>query len=295
MGINFINYDGIKGFTNSYEKVRKFLIEINQKRIVNENFLWARWEWMHSLTRYMDVESLSNIGLWMEGNKIVALATYELEMGYCYFISEDSYEYLKSDMLSYAKENLAKEGNVMALINDTDREFQKIAVAQGFYPTQKKEKTSVIDVDSTISYQLPDGFTIHSLAEGFDKYKLNRCKYRGFNNGEELSEDESIARDEDYSGPNLNKHIHIYLTAPDDSYVAYCGSWYDNRTNYAYIEPVCTDPLYRKIGCGRAVVLEAVKRCGELGAKQAFVGSSQQFYYNIGFYPYSNYTWWSQK
>ena len=38
-------------------------------------------------------------------------------------------------------------------------------------------------------------------------------------------------------------------------------------------------------GLGKAVVLEAVKRCGQMGAKTALVGSSQQFYYNIGFYP----------
>lgn len=295
MGIIFKNYNGKNGFTGSYEKVRDFLIQINHNKIVNANFLWARWEWMHSLTRYMEANVLPNIGLWMDGDKIVGLVTGELDMGFGYFISDPSYDYLKSDMLSYARKKLAKDDNFKALIKDTDREFQKIALMQGFYPTKEGEKTAVIDISDTISYQLPKGFTIHSLADGFDEYKLNRCKYRGFGNGEEMPEGESASRNEDYSGPNFNKNTHIYLTAPDGGYAAYCGSWYDEKTNYAYIEPVCTDPLYRKMGCGKAVVLEAVKRCGLLGAKKAFVGSSQQFYYNIGFYPYSNDTWWSAK
>jgi len=110
-----------------------------------------------------------------------------------------------------------------------------------------------------------------------------------------MTEGESIERHEDLLGPNLNKSIFTYLTAPDGGYVASCGPWYDKTTDYAHIEPVCTDPLYRKMGCGKAVVLEAVKRCGLLGAKHVFVVSSQQFYYNIGFYPYSNDTWWSVK
>ncbi|HBP38077.1 MAG TPA: GNAT family N-acetyltransferase, partial [Clostridiales bacterium] len=56
-----------------------------------------------------------------------------------------------------------------------------------------------------------------------------------------------------------------------------------------------TDPAYRKMGLGRAAVLEAIRRCGVLGARRAFVGSSQQFYYSIGFRPYATSTFWVRK
>jgi predicted N-acetyltransferase YhbS len=49
------------------------------------------------------------------------------------------------------------------------------------------------------------------------------------------------------------------------------------------------------MGLGRAAVLEGLRRCAKLGAKRAFVGSSQQFYYNIGFRPYTSNTWWERK
>jgi predicted N-acetyltransferase YhbS len=68
--------------------------------------------------------------------------------------------------------------------------------------------------------------------------------------------------------------------------------WYEPGTDYALVEPVATDPDYRLMGLGRAAVLEGVIRCGKLGAKRAYVGSSQQFYYNIGFYPAASGTWW---
>jgi predicted N-acetyltransferase YhbS len=68
--------------------------------------------------------------------------------------------------------------------------------------------------------------------------------------------------------------------------------WYDSETDYALVEPVATIPAYRKMGLGKAAVLEGVKRCGELGAKRAYVGSSQQFYYKIGFRPVPGGTFW---
>jgi len=68
--------------------------------------------------------------------------------------------------------------------------------------------------------------------------------------------------------------------------------WYAPGDSYAFVEPVATDPDYRLMGFGRAVVLETVKRCGRMGARIALVGSSQQFYYSIGFYPIYTGTWW---
>ncbi|MHB8130334.1 MAG: GNAT family N-acetyltransferase [Mobilitalea sp.] len=85
------------------------------------------------------------------------------------------------------------------------------------------------------------------------------------------------------------------MAATDGSFVVYCGMWYVECTDYALVEPVATDPDYRMKGLGKAAVLEGFKRCGKLGALNAYVGSSQQFYYNIGFRPCSNKTWWEKR
>jgi len=293
MGVQFKQYVGDRGFSGDYEKVRRFLLRINENEMVEANFLWARWEWMHSLTRYMDEGVIPKIGLWIDDDKIVALATCEISLGAGFFVTDPSYEYLKEDMLSYAIKTHPKDGTFKALISNTDRGFQKIAASHGLVPSQDSEETAVLEITDDISYKLPDGFSVHSLADGYDENRLSNCKYRGFDNGDKMPESDFIAGHEDYTGPNLNKNIHLYVKASDGGYAAHCGSWYDEDTDYAYIEPVCTDPDYRKLGCAKAVVLEAIKRCGQLGAKKAFVISSQQFYYNIGFYPHSNHTWWS--
>jgi predicted N-acetyltransferase YhbS len=59
--------------------------------------------------------------------------------------------------------------------------------------------------------------------------------------------------------------------------------WYQPTHRYAYVEPVATDPTYRRMGLGRVAVLEGIRRCGELGASVAYVGSDLEFYLSFGF------------
>ena len=90
----------------------------------------------------------------------------------------------------------------------------------------------------------------------------------------------------------MELNLKIAVKSPNGVFVSYCGMWHLPGSDYALVEPVATDPDYRKMGLGKAAVLEGVKRCAERGAKVAYVGSSQQFYYNIGFRPCSTYNWW---
>lgn len=286
--IKFRKYKSQLGFTNEYEMVRKMLIEANADNMTNTNFLWARWEWAISLM-YMIEGLLEHNGLWFEGDKLVAFATNEVSLGKASFIVLPGYEFLKEDILTYAKEAFQKDGKFKVCIADNDYQMQKIAMENGFIASQEIEKTSAIDIGENLTYTLPKGFKINSLSDGYDITNLNRCTFRGFNNGEEPDDEELNVL---YQGPNFNKTLHTYVTAPNGDYATYCGTWFDKETDYAYIEPVCTDPLYRKKGCAKAAVYEAIKRCGKLGAKKAYVISSQQFYYNIGFYPVETYTWW---
>ena len=97
------------------------------------------------------------------------------------------------------------------------------------------------------------------------------------------------------SGPHLKPELCILVVAPSGDYASYCGMWYDPATEYALVEPVATDPDYRRLGLGKAAVLEGIRRCGALGATQAYVGSAQQFYYQIGFRPVPASTFWATR
>jgi predicted N-acetyltransferase YhbS len=55
------------------------------------------------------------------------------------------------------------------------------------------------------------------------------------------------------------------------------------QNRFGYVEPVATDPDYRGMGLGRAVVLEALRRVRADGVTAAWVGSDQDFYLALGF------------
>lgn len=63
----------------------------------------------------------------------------------------------------------------------------------------------------------------------------------------------------------------------EGEYAAYCGMWYDQDSEYGIVEPLATIPKCRKMGLGRAVVYDGIKRCRNLEVKSVFAGSSQQF------------------
>lgn len=293
MTIKMRQYTNEPLFTSDYEKVREFLSDLNRKMLVYPGFLWSRWEWMitHAV---LDRSALGKIGIWEDQERIVGLATYESSLGDAYVFVASGYECLKKDILLYAQENLKGESGLKIIIDNNDRELQRIAAKLGFIATKEQENTAMIDINDGLSYVLPEGYTIISMVDGWDFRKYDRIMTRGFNHADApVASDEQIRmRREMLSSPMINPELVLAVVAPDGNYVSHCGMWYASGDSYALVEPVATDPDYRMMGLGKAAVLEAVKRCGRLGAEVALVGSSQQFYYSIGFYPVHTGSWW---
>ena len=98
-----------------------------------------------------------------------------------------------------------------------------------------------------------------------------------------MSEEETESRRRMFDTPKARRDLKIAVVAPDGEYVAFCGMFYEPIQRFAYVEPVATVPAYRRLGLGRAAVLEGIRRCAGLGATVAYVGSDQLFYRSIGF------------
>ena len=75
--------------------------------------------------------------------------------------------------------------------------------------------------------------------------------------------------------------------------ISICGLWYNPKTDYVYVEPVCTIPSCRGQGVAKAVIHEALNRAKILGAKRAFVISDMDFYSRLGFINRYHYTFYS--
>ena len=293
MNVSFRNYNPEPLFTEDYVRVRNFLIRINAEKLYTPNFLWGAWEW--EVTHGgLDRDNLGKFGLWEDNGEIVAIAIYEMPLGDGLLIIDEEYRFLIPDTISYAKEALYKNGKLRILIANGDYAFARTAIEQGFRPTQNKWDNAALDINALKSFSLLDGFSFTSMADDWNWQQYNRVMWRGFDHQGKAAYDEEtiLERKEMLSSPMINPELIIAVVAPDGNYVSHCGMWYQPSDFYCYVEPVVTDPEYRKMGLGKAVVLEAIRRCGALGAKQAVVGSGQQFYYNIGFYPIYTGTWW---
>jgi len=295
MKINFRNYSPEPFHTDDYRKVREFLMDINSGGLCEFRMPWGAWEW--AVTHQgRDQNNLGKIGLWESDSRVVALATYETSLGEGFFVVDEAYAHLKPDMIAYAKEVLRdNEGKLRILLPDGDYEFARAARVQGFRATEKSDYAAVLDIDGiNTNNKLPAGFSITSMSEGWDWEQYNRVMRRSFRGDEnpEWNEEIAAARRTMLSSPMIRPEIVLAVVDGEGKYVSHCGMWYKPGEFYAYVEPVATDPDYRKIGLGKAVVLEAVNRCAKLGAKQAVVGSNKQFYYNIGFYPVHRMTYW---
>lgn len=296
MGINFSKYTSKAGITEDYHRVRDFFISLGYGE-----FTYTRWDWM-ATHGSLDKAVLGEIGVWEDEKQIVGVATVDCNFGIGFCLTLPEYTFLKKEMLLYSKDNLSKHGEFGVVIQDTDLEFQDIAAELGFYATEEKENDAIFYLDKTSTeYKLPEGFYITTMKETFDLYQYMCVLWKGFNhelNGEgefEFPKELEAPCKESMIRPNVDLDLKIAVVAPNGNFAAYCGMWYDPKAGYAVIEPVATDPEYRKMGLGRAVVLEGIKRVGKLGAKTAIVGSSQQFYYSIGLRPYKTSTIWRKK
>ena len=297
MSVIFRNYIPEPLFGQDYNKLRQLYLDCGT--IV---YSFCRWDWMitHS---YLDEGALHKIGLWEENGNVVAVATFDTQIdGNCFLITKNGYEGLYPQMIEYAEENLGKDGKVRLSIEDDRQALQNAAHRLGYFPTQNKDYDAVFDIDmQQINYQLPEGFSIADLTQRNEPYQCGRIMWKGFNHelkgeGAFSPTPEQLKRlERQIDRPNVNPSLKIAVIAPDGNFAAFCGMWQDNATQNAFVEPVATDPQYRKMGLGRAAVLEGIRRCGKLGAKRAYVGSCQQFYYNIGFKPRLTSTFWEKK
>jgi GNAT superfamily N-acetyltransferase len=287
MSIIFRQYNDLE----DYNHVDAFLTHHYQPGNLDGNWLQSAWEYMHSHP-YLDQSSLGKIGIWRDDGKIVAVVHYESILGEAFFEFHPDYRYLKRDMLDYAENNLyatSKDGRktLHAFINDTDDDFISLVKARGYEKNDKESRVmcQFVILDPFPAISLPDGFRLTSLADDCDWAKLHRVLWRGFNHEGEppAGEEELESRRKMFDTPTSRRDLKIAIEAPDGNFVAFCGMFYEPTNRFAYVEPVATDPDYRRMGLGKAAVLEGIRRCGALGATVAYVGNDLPIYRAVGF------------
>ena len=91
-----------------------------------------------------------------------------------------------------------------------------------------------------------DRYLIISLEDENDYKKINDCLWKGFNHGDN-PDDDIDRRIHMQCGPNFRKELTTVIKAPNGDYACYAGMWFDEKNNYAYLEPLATVYIADKI------------------------------------------------
>lgn len=283
MAITFRSYH----HPEDYQTISAFLVEIHQPGNRDGNWLEPTWEYMHghpALTqRFLD-----RIGIWENDGQIVAVANYESRLGEAFFHFRPGYEGLSAQMLDYAEGHLAAEdGRLHAFVNDNNRDFTTLVQTRGYTRLPREDRPLALYSlgPDFPAITLPEGYRLLSLADEPDWGKVHRVMYRGFNHGDvdKVTPEDMDMRRKMFDTATAQRDLKIVVAAPDGQFVSICGMFYQPQGRFGYVEPVATDPDYRRMGLGKAAVLEGIRRCRERGAVEAFVGSNQAFYLALGF------------
>lgn len=271
-----------KNYTElDYNAVCDFLIELNRGDNRHINWNWARLEWMWEHPEF-DKSAKSLIGLWLDNEKIVGAAIYDMYFGEAFCGAFPEYSDLYPEILDYAYRELKDENGLGVSICDDNTAQIKAAQAQGFTKAEQTETVMSIELGGALPVKLPDGYRFAELDPAKEAYAFQWLLWQGFDHGTDKSEFEQA---EDII-PQIRKHFDPYLSVAAvgqrGEYVACCCVWHHPKTDYAYIEPVCTVPGHRGKGLAKAVVYEALNRAKTLGAKKAYVISDTAFYDRLG-------------
>ena len=286
--------------SSDFDDVSGFLRQCYKPLNRDGNWIQPIWEFScsHPLT---DPESLGDIGIWADESGIVAATIFDTNTNNVSLCTLERFRSLKAEMLRYAEENLAsadatgrKRLNVFA--HDCDDELSEVLLTAGYRRRPEADRTfSYYEIPlSSPEISLPDGFDFRSLEQENDMRKVHRVLWRGFDHPGEPPEDGIEDRRKMQSSPNFRFDLTTVAKAPSGAYVVYCGMWYDEENAYCYVEPVATDPDYRRCGLGKATVLESLRQCGLLGAEVAYVWTDSPFYRSIGFKPLFRHHCWTK-
>ena len=280
--IIYKRYKGQLNTNEDYDELHNFLVSTH-----NEQYTYARFDWMMTNREYLDDANLDKIGIWKDNNNIVAVVMYDHSLDDVYPIYLSGYEFLFKEMLTHIENIMMKVNpDISIFVSSKDNKFRQYLSDNGYQSKNYKDTVMRIDLDNLNDINLPNDYRFVTLSNK-DYSDYYRCLYKGFDheaNNDPYNFNEKLMEDS-YERKYVDLDLKVSILH-DKKYIAHCGIWYDTKSDFAIVEPVCVIPEYRNKSYGRHVVLEGLNRAKIKGAKYAVVGSNSDFYKKIGFKEY---------
>ena len=301
-------------------RIRDLLVETYQAFEKPLNWRLERWNYARYFVAPMlgvyqhaepsEADSLKAIRFWEEAiavwendrGDIAGVAniehpvTWHPDFGEFFLQRRPGYDLLLGEMLDYAEANLAdREKNLVFIsVYDHDAPLQAQLEQRGYRQDAERPGYDSVFVigDDLPESRLPDGYRIQSMADENDIEARREIFGRAFNHTDPAEWPSAFAYRELQRAPDYRADLDLSVISPDGTYAACCLVWLDAQNRMGILEPVGTYPDFMRMGLGREVVLEGVRRAAALDAERVWAGSGQPFYRALGFQPeLTSYRW----
>ena len=302
-------------FDRDFLRVRDFLSTTFSHYQSSVNWRIERWEytfyfvspllanWGEDPPRQESVDKMNQllyqkIGLWeTEDGEIAGVTNLEhpdlTHPGYGEFFIQRHPEHLDllPEMVDFAEAELMdpNRNRLFIHVDPKDDILLELLSSRGFIPDKASQGIeSEFDLMNSAlpdEPQLPEGFHLQSMADENDLPKRCKAFGRAFNHPDPLDWPSLISYEMLQQAPDYRKEQDIVVKAPDGEFAAFSLIWHDAPNRMASLEPVGTQPEYRRMGLAREAIFEGMRRMKRKGVTRVVVGSDQEFYKAIGFVP----------
>jgi GNAT superfamily N-acetyltransferase len=177
---------------------------------------------------------------------------------------------------------------------EDDVVLARLMQARGFQITQADPAPPLFEraLDDTDlpAVRLPAGFTlqgVHNPDAGRERARVTHAAFRVKADWETYCDEYARFR----ASPVYDGERDLLVRAPDGRGAAACTLWYDRVNRVGLFEPVATHPDFQRLGLGKAVMAEGLRRMRAAGMRRAQLGfdpnnqAARALYTALGFEP----------
>lgn len=240
-------------------------------------------------------------GLWRDEKGIVSLVLTEggTRWGETFFLfrsPEDETGELMGRMCDFAERFTSrlsddrKGGSYRLCVPDGDRALEAFLEGRGYGKTVDRQRCMVREYPPEgEEIALPEGFAIRDARTVPPFYSAlahnHSFRYRQENDGGERGF--AALR----SMPDYRPELDLVLFDPEGQPAGLANFWVNDRSKTAVLEPLGVVWWYRRMGLGRALIFEGIRRTRELGCER-MIGGDQPFYWSLGFEAKREHEFW---
>lgn len=218
--VKFKRYCRVSDFQRVYELCER-LGDLYHSNGIDASF----WEYAQTFGSFKD-EYSHRIGLWEDDGKLIALATYEIDLGEAYFMLDPNYSYLPHSLIQYAEKYLTDNNSLTLNLSNAQTALRESALKQGYSSKNKYPKKIYRFENGLLNTFLPDGFRfLDNKNEDIDYLKLDTCLHYGFDHDGEPDGDVDF-RIHMHTTPHFNSTLPvIVIDKKSGDYIGYANAF----------------------------------------------------------------------